>query len=307
MKADAINLHRNEDFAFRAPLVRPGREGRQHRLKTGVEHGGMQSIVGQVLVQATRDVHLGQHFPLAPPQSLHSLEGRAVMIPGGRKPAVALVSVEGIGTAPANLREIDLDRCRLGGSHAPLCVHVPGIVGTVGANADGELARGRVQLNLHRECDVLIENEEFLKLEILQIAGDRPENLSRRRERHFDVSRTGKNDRATDPMVHQIAQVGRNEIAAPGWLRHVEPDSQQRMNRPANADAVVLLGFAPIALRLKRIGGQLDRRRFGRVELAPIDLGTKRIQSAERAQQRRSLAILPAQRAQRRPLRIPFV
>ena len=42
MEADAIDLHRHENFAFFHDLpVGPCRKSRQHGLKTGVENGGM--------------------------------------------------------------------------------------------------------------------------------------------------------------------------------------------------------------------------------------------------------------------------
>src|SRR5262245_31491269 len=59
----------------------------------------------------------------------------------------------------------------------------------------------------------------------------------------------------------------------------------------------------PMALGLERVSRQLDRPHAGWKQPLPIDLGAEGIESAERSQQRGSVALIPPQRGQRRSRR----
>src|SRR5262245_65263658 len=107
-------------------------------------------------------------------------------------------------------------------------------------------------------------------------------------------------------MVRQIAQARRVQRDAPRGLRYFEPVSEQWMNRMAHPYPARYLQFPPMTVRLERIGRQLDGLRPGGMKLSPIDFGPERIQPAERSEQRRTLAIVPPQRAQRRARRRLF-
>ena len=191
----------------------------------------------KVIVQAARHENLGQDFPFAAPQSLDSLERRAIVVSGSRQ-IDGYIPPDRMNRDNADdLGEIELTGALVDLSDAPFACTSQELSEVIAANGDSELARGRVELHLHRRGDAWIENQEPLKLDVLQDAGSRSENLASRRERHFDISRPRKNDQIADPMVRQIAQVRRIQVHFPGRLGNLEPDSQQRMDRSAHADA----------------------------------------------------------------------
>ena len=131
------------------------------------------------------------------------------MVSGVGEPPMTFLSTSiGIGAAPSNSCEVDVGRRRLPAAlpDASARMHVPGIVGSIGADMDAELARGGVEHHLRRSAAFWIEDQELLKFDVFQDARDRPENLPGCRERHLDIARPGKDDRIADPMVRQIAQ-----------------------------------------------------------------------------------------------------
>ena len=69
MKADALDLDRHEDVAFRALPECPGRKSCQHRLEAGIENGGMQPIVGQVLAAGSLGTRISAKISRSPRHS----------------------------------------------------------------------------------------------------------------------------------------------------------------------------------------------------------------------------------------------
>jgi hypothetical protein len=132
-------------------------------------------------------------------------------------------------------------------------MQIPSIVGRIGAGVDVEPARGGVEHNLRRARRLLIEEQEFLEFDVFQDAGNRPESLSRCRQRHLDISRARKNNRAADAMVLQITQVCRIQLHVPGRLRCLEPVSQQGVTGQTHAHSTGVIGFPPMAFRLERV------------------------------------------------------
>src|SRR5216684_8511872 len=254
-----------------------------------------------MLAQAARNMDLGENLPFVPPESSHPLKRRAVVIPAVGKSTVTFLFIERLGTTSADFCDVHLDRrgsvVRL--SDASVRVYVPSIVGSVGATVDVEFAQGRIEHHLHRMRAALIESQKFLKLDVFDDAGNGTEYLPGGREPHLDISRPRKDDRVADHVIRKVAQVREVELGAPGRLRYLEPVAQQRMDGSAQSDPACRFVFPPMTVRLERIGRQLDATRV-RIEPLPIDLGTERIQSTERSQQRRPLAVLTPQRTQRR-------
>ena len=121
--------------------------------------------------------------------------------------------------------------------------------------------------------------------------------VSRAAARAISIYPAPREDRRpADPVVRQIVQFDRIQARFPRRFRRLELNSEERMNRPAHADAMILVGFTPVALLLERIGREPDRPRVGRVERSPIDLGAEgAIGQASPASP--PLAVLAAQRA----------
>src|SRR5262245_54891850 len=144
MKADPLDLDRNIDFRpVRTRRFRPLRRNRKHRLKASVENGRVQSIVGKLLAQAARGPDLGEHLPIAPPQPLNALKRRTVVVSAIGNATNTFIPTEGLGTALANLLDVDARRARAAGRapHVRACVRLPGAFGGIGARMDLELAR----------------------------------------------------------------------------------------------------------------------------------------------------------------------
>src|SRR3984893_16167956 len=118
-----------------------------------------------MLAQAARNVDLGKDLLFVPPESSHPLKRRAVVIPAVGKSTVTLLFIERLGTTSADFCDVHLDRrgsvVRL--SDASVRVHVPNIVGSVGATVDLEFARGRIEHHLHRRRAALIESQKDRK------------------------------------------------------------------------------------------------------------------------------------------------